>query len=180
MLQAWRWMSAVLLRVFEPEVRAWYGLEPLWKVFWGYGVLASAVIIALYAVATIERRAAMQQLLLMFFAGYTIWILVSVWRCAATSMPIWQTLARSLTVAWAVNAVLVIFFGFIFVTVSSRLTGEIGSSSNPISGMTVATLLFTCVVFVILGRHVDQLADAIFARARAHSSLPRSSARSAR
>jgi hypothetical protein len=110
MLQAWRWMSAVLLRVFEPEVRAWYGLEPLWKVFWGYGVLASAVIIALYAVATIERRAAMQQLLLMFFAGYTIWILVSVWRCAATSMPIWQTLARSSTVAWAVNAVLVIFF----------------------------------------------------------------------
>ena len=38
-------------------------------------------------------------------------------------------------------------FGFLFVTVSSRLTGEIGSSSNPISGMTVATLLFTCLYF---------------------------------
>ena len=41
--------------------------------------------------------------------------------------------------------------GFLFVTVSSRLTGEIGSSSNPISGMTVATLLLTCLVFLVLG-----------------------------
>jgi uncharacterized oligopeptide transporter (OPT) family protein len=44
-----------------------------------------------------------------------------------------------------------VFFGFLFVTVSSRLTGEIGSSSNPISGMTVATLLLTCLIFVLLG-----------------------------
>jgi putative OPT family oligopeptide transporter len=48
-------------------------------------------------------------------------------------------------------AFLIIIFGFLFVTVSSRLTGEIGSSSNPISGMTVATLLLTCATFVILG-----------------------------
>ncbi|PYQ52166.1 MAG: oligopeptide transporter, OPT family [Acidobacteria bacterium] len=47
-------------------------------------------------------------------------------------------------------AVLIIVFGFLFVTVSSRLTGEIGSSSNPISGMTVATLLLTCLIFVVL------------------------------
>ncbi|MGL4553436.1 MAG: OPT family oligopeptide transporter [Gemmataceae bacterium] len=46
---------------------------------------------------------------------------------------------------------LVLLFGFLFVTVSSRLTGEIGSSSNPISGMTVATLLLTCVIFLVLG-----------------------------
>src|SRR5207247_10962234 len=38
-----------------------------------------------------------------------------------------------------------------FVPVSSRLTGEIGSSSNPISGMTVATLLLTCLVFLLVG-----------------------------
>lgn len=49
------------------------------------------------------------------------------------------------------GAVLIIAFGFLFVTVSSRLTGEIGSSSNPISGMTVATLLLTCLVFLIIG-----------------------------
>jgi putative OPT family oligopeptide transporter len=49
------------------------------------------------------------------------------------------------------GALLIVAFGFLFVTVSSRLTGEIGSSSNPISGMTVATLLLTCLVFLIIG-----------------------------
>ncbi len=49
------------------------------------------------------------------------------------------------------GAVMIVAFGFLFVTVSSRLTGEIGSSSNPISGMTVATLLLTCLIFVLLG-----------------------------
>lgn len=49
------------------------------------------------------------------------------------------------------GAILIVLFGFLFVTVSSRLTGEIGSSSNPISGMTVATLLLTCLIFLVLG-----------------------------
>jgi len=48
-------------------------------------------------------------------------------------------------------ALLIVILGFLFVTVSSRLTGEIGSSSNPISGMTVATLLITCLVFLVIG-----------------------------
>jgi putative OPT family oligopeptide transporter len=48
-------------------------------------------------------------------------------------------------------SVLVILFGFFFATVSSRITGLIGSSSNPISGMTIATLIITCVIFVALG-----------------------------
>lgn len=47
-------------------------------------------------------------------------------------------------------AALIVLFGFLFVTVSSRLTGEIGSSSNPISGMTIATLLLTCLIFLVL------------------------------
>jgi uncharacterized oligopeptide transporter (OPT) family protein len=49
------------------------------------------------------------------------------------------------------GACLLVILGFLFVTVSSRLTGEIGSSSNPISGMTVATLLLTCLVFLLVG-----------------------------
>ncbi|HLL15868.1 MAG TPA: oligopeptide transporter, OPT family, partial [Pyrinomonadaceae bacterium] len=49
------------------------------------------------------------------------------------------------------GALMIVGFGFLFVTVSSRLTGEIGSSSNPISGMTVATLLLTCFIFLIIG-----------------------------
>ena len=46
---------------------------------------------------------------------------------------------------------LVIIFGFFFVTVSSRIVGLIGSSSNPVSGMTIATLILTCTIFVALG-----------------------------
>ncbi len=51
-----------------------------------------------------------------------------------------------------IGALMIVFCGFLFVTVSSRLTGEIGSSSNPISGMTVATLLLTCLAFLLMGR----------------------------
>jgi OPT family oligopeptide transporter len=47
--------------------------------------------------------------------------------------------------------ILIIVFGFIFVTVSSRIVGVIGSSSNPISGMTIATIMATCLIFVGLG-----------------------------
>jgi putative OPT family oligopeptide transporter len=48
-------------------------------------------------------------------------------------------------------AVLVVVFGFFFVSVSSRITGLIGNSSNPISGMTIATLILTCTIFVAVG-----------------------------
>lgn len=47
--------------------------------------------------------------------------------------------------------VLVVIFGFFFVTVSSRIVGIIGTSSNPVSGMTIATLMGTCLLFVALG-----------------------------
>jgi putative OPT family oligopeptide transporter len=50
---------------------------------------------------------------------------------------------------------LVVVFGFFFVTVSSRITGLIGNSSNPISGMTIATLMATCLIFVSLGWNGD-------------------------
>jgi putative OPT family oligopeptide transporter len=49
------------------------------------------------------------------------------------------------------SAILIILFGFFFVTVSSRITGLIGNSSNPISGMTIATLILTCTIFVAVG-----------------------------
>ncbi|WP_199141584.1 OPT family oligopeptide transporter [Pedobacter sp. ASV12] len=47
--------------------------------------------------------------------------------------------------------VLVIVFGAFFVTVSSRIVGLIGSSNNPISGMTIATIMGTCLVFIAVG-----------------------------
>lgn len=48
-------------------------------------------------------------------------------------------------------AILVVVFGFFFVTVSSRIVGIIGSSSNPISGMTIATLMATSLIFLGMG-----------------------------
>ncbi|MBI4161046.1 MAG: oligopeptide transporter, OPT family [Acidobacteria bacterium] len=48
-------------------------------------------------------------------------------------------------------ALLIVAFGFFFVTVSSRIVGLIGSTSNPISGMTIATLMGTCMFFILVG-----------------------------
>jgi putative OPT family oligopeptide transporter len=50
-----------------------------------------------------------------------------------------------------VGALLALFFAFLFVTVSARITGQIGSSANPVSGMTVATLLLTSLMFLAAG-----------------------------
>jgi putative OPT family oligopeptide transporter len=55
---------------------------------------------------------------------------------------LWANLAASM---------LVVFFGFLFVTVSSRIVGLIGSSANPISGMTIATLMATSAIFLVSG-----------------------------
>lgn len=64
-------------------------------------------------------------------------------------LAIWLIPQLRMTLA---GALMVVVFGFFFATVSSRITGEIGSSSNPISGMTVATLLMTCLIFVLRGQ----------------------------
>jgi putative OPT family oligopeptide transporter len=53
------------------------------------------------------------------------------------------------------TGLLILVFGFFFVAVSSRIVGLIGSSSNPISGMTIATLLGTCLIFVSVGMGGD-------------------------
>lgn len=56
--------------------------------------------------------------------------------------------------SWFANVIASIFvvvFGFLFVTVSSRIAGLIGTSSNPISGMTIATLMAVCAVFLVAG-----------------------------
>ena len=50
-----------------------------------------------------------------------------------------------------VLGVLIVVFGFFFVTVASRIVGIIGTSSNPVSGMTIATLMATCLLFVGIG-----------------------------
>ncbi|SHJ78190.1 OPT family oligopeptide transporter [Tepidibacter formicigenes] len=49
------------------------------------------------------------------------------------------------------GALLIAIFGFFFATVSSRIVGLVGSSSNPVSGMTIATLIITAIVFKATG-----------------------------
>jgi putative OPT family oligopeptide transporter len=61
-------------------------------------------------------------------------------------------------------SLLVVVFGFLFVTVSCRIVGLIGTSSNPISGMAIATLMATCALFLLAGwssRPYEALALAI-------------------
>jgi len=50
-----------------------------------------------------------------------------------------------------IAGIFVVVFGFLFVTVSSRICGIIGTSANPVSGMTIATLMATCALFLALG-----------------------------
>ena len=77
-------------------------------------------------------------------------------------LPIWITPVGALVLALvltflpqlAVNllgAALIVLFGFFFVVVSSRITGEIGVSANPISGMTIAALIGTSAIFLLIG-----------------------------
>jgi len=79
-------------------------------------------------------------------------------------LPLWLILGGSLGIlilirllparilpANLLTAFLIVLFAFFFVTVSSRIVGLIGSSSNPISGMTIATLLATTLIFAALG-----------------------------
>ena len=50
-----------------------------------------------------------------------------------------------------IASLFVVIFGFLFVTVSSRICGLIGTSANPVSGMTIATLMATCAMFLVMG-----------------------------
>jgi putative OPT family oligopeptide transporter len=59
--------------------------------------------------------------------------------------------AQTSAFANVVAAVFVVIFGFLFVTVSSRICGLIGTSANPVSGMTIATLMATCAMFLAAG-----------------------------
>jgi putative OPT family oligopeptide transporter len=77
------------------------------------------------------------------------WVIVGSILLVAGLMAIPQ-LGLGFTPTGIAGAIMILVFGFLFVTVSSRLTGEIGSSSNPISGMTVATLLLTCLMLLLL------------------------------
>lgn len=81
-------------------------------------------------------------------------------------IPMFYVLAGSLILAFAISVLpqfpgtfpstllmsfLMVIFGFFFVTVSSRIVGIVGSSNCPVSGMTIAALMATCLIFVTIG-----------------------------
>lgn len=104
-------MPGFVARLMAPELRAWRGRQPLWVVFWLYGVGVSTALMALYGAAIVTGDTVLRQILLLCFAPYTGWLLVAIWRCADnSSMQVWGLLARFLTVAWALNAALIVTF----------------------------------------------------------------------
>ncbi len=101
---------AGLRKFFAEEIRAWHGHAPLASVFWLRGVLGSSVLILLYATTVYLEQAFAEQALLVIFGGYTIWILVAIWRCSQADDTFWSFMARLLTVAWAGNAAMILLF----------------------------------------------------------------------
>lgn len=91
----------------------WRGRGELWKIYWLYGVLGStalsAIIFLLFEAGAVGSL--WFQLVLLFAAAYTVWIVVSVWRCAFNvEDKRYGHIARGLTVAWAINAVFILMF----------------------------------------------------------------------
>ena len=96
----------------------------------------------LVAKLTVERTA--RDLPLTVIAGGSVLVVGFLW--ALLSFHINPHASGNL-----VSALLMVIFGFFFATVSARIVGLIGSSSNPISGMTIATLMGTCLIFLLVG-----------------------------
>ena len=71
-----------------------------------------------------------------------MWLLLTVKPIPGAETSAFENLVASL---------FVVIFGFLFVTVSSRICGLIGTSANPVSGMTIATLMATCAMFLAMG-----------------------------
>jgi hypothetical protein len=109
---ATRWLrSPSCARLPRSEIRGWRGEQPLWKVFWCYGVLAGGSFYVLYALALHDGHIGLQQALLPCIAGYSFWMLVSLWRSSESMTgTLWGALARQAAVAWAGNTILFLIF----------------------------------------------------------------------
>ncbi len=89
----------------------WRGEGRLWLVFWIYGVLLSTIVTGVFLalLATEDPIPGLEQFLIVAFIPYTVWILVSIWRCAFNvENKLYGHMAQALTIAWAINATLLI------------------------------------------------------------------------
>ena len=100
----------LLGRMFGPELAAWQGRAPLARVFWVYGVLTSLGLGGLFLMAGQAGRRDIQQGLIVALSAYTVFILVALWRCSEAAAPGVRLLVRLLTLAWAVNAMMLAAF----------------------------------------------------------------------
>lgn len=94
------------------SLTGWVERTPLWKVFWLYGVLPSNLLWAVLLWMLPQRvHAGTVRVLLLLMMPYTAWIVAAVWRTSFnTGNPRYGVLARALTVVWAINTVLLVFF----------------------------------------------------------------------
>ncbi len=97
-------------RFFGAELKTWRGEQPLWLTFWIYGAAASGVLAILYGVAVYAAAPAFQQILLIVLGAYTVWVLISLWRCTEGAKRLSGVMARFLVVPWAANVTLVLAF----------------------------------------------------------------------
>lgn len=97
-------------RFFAPEIRAFRGQGDLATVFWGYGVLVSIGLGLLLGGAMVSGDLLLEQALVLLAAAYTGWIVTAIWRNSENADLPLATLARWLTVAWALNSGFVLLF----------------------------------------------------------------------
>lgn len=100
--------------VSEPAgfiLRVWLGRAPLGRVFWLYGIGGSAFLGGLFLLTRTEDNLVGQQSVLLLLALHTVWILGAIWRSAyRADSNYWHASARALTLAWAMNAILLLGF----------------------------------------------------------------------
>lgn len=102
------------------------GSTPLWQVFWIYGVAVSHLLFGSILFAYNALETPLLGVLLFAFVLYTGWVLNAVWRNADNvANPLYGQIARFLTVAWSLNAVLVSIFLFL---------GHLGAVVTPLHG----------------------------------------------
>ncbi len=98
----------------------WRGEGRLWLVFWIYGVLLSTIVSGVFLAQLTgeDPIPGLKQFLIVAFIPYTVWLLVSIWRCAFNGEnKQYGHMARALTIAWAINVTLLIIsaeLGLIF------------------------------------------------------------------
>ena len=122
--------------LFAGGVIGWFVLIPLIAIFGGSTVLypAEVSIAQMYA----GHLRTQQDLDIRFVLGGIIVLMFALWLLPAIPVSF-------------IGAILIVVFGFFFATVSSRMVGLVGSSNNPVSGMAIATLLFSTLVLKMSG-----------------------------